>query len=73
MSFVPNSYEEWKHCITVKCDIPLTGAYIDERLNALANDGDYQTQKFKERWGDKHLARTIGWFERAKVELGASS
>ena len=73
MSFVPNSYEEWKHCITVKCDIPLTPVYVDERLAALTDDRDFHTQKFKSRWGAGHLARTIAWFEQAKKELEASS
>lgn len=71
MSFVPSNYEEWKHCITVKCDIPLTASYVEERLSALMNDGDYQTQKFKDRWGAKHHARTVEWFKRAKDELAA--
>ncbi|MEM1302642.1 MAG: hypothetical protein AAGH17_08675 [Pseudomonadota bacterium] len=73
MSFVPNSYEEWKDCITVKCDIPLTARYVEERLAALTDDTDFHTQKFKERWGAKHHARTVEWFERAKTELTASA
>lgn len=73
MSFVPNSYEEWKDCITVKCDIPLTARYVEERLAALTDDTDFYTQKFKERWGPKHHARTVEWFERAKTELTASA
>ncbi|MEM6727366.1 MAG: hypothetical protein AAF618_02590 [Pseudomonadota bacterium] len=71
MSFVPTSYEDWKHCITVKCDIPLTPSYVDERIAALTDDRDYHTQKFKERWGVSHHARTLEWFKRAKEELAA--
>lgn len=73
MSFVPNNYEEWKHCITVECDIPLTSGYVDERLKALLDKNDFHTQKFIERWGDKHHARAVEWFERAKKELAASA
>ncbi|MEL7231715.1 MAG: hypothetical protein AAGJ85_04315 [Pseudomonadota bacterium] len=73
MSFVPESYEDWKHCITVKCDIPLTAQYIDGRIAALTDDGDFNTQKFIERWGAKHHARTVEWFKRAKEELAASA
>ncbi|MEO0664332.1 MAG: hypothetical protein AAFY97_01215 [Pseudomonadota bacterium] len=69
MSFVPTTYDEWKHCITVKCDIPLTPDYVDERIAALTDDGDYHTQKFISRWGAKHHARTLDWFKRAKEEL----
>ncbi|MEM1373303.1 MAG: hypothetical protein AAGF78_02850 [Pseudomonadota bacterium] len=71
MSFVPDTYEEWKHCITVKCDIALTSAYVDERLAALSDETDFQTQKFKERWGNAHHERTVQWFERAKAELAS--
>lgn len=72
MSFVPDSYEDWKHCITVKCDIPLTPRYVDERIAALTDDSDYNTQKFIERWGSQHHARTVAWFQRAKEELSTS-
>ncbi|MEM9754446.1 MAG: hypothetical protein AAF914_00550 [Pseudomonadota bacterium] len=71
MSFVPDTYEDWKHCITVKCDIPLTQSYVAERLAALNNQSDYQTQKFIERWGAAHHARTVAWFEKAAKEIAA--
>ena len=71
MSFVPNSYEDWKHCITVKCDIPLTLAFVSQRLAALNNQSDFHTQKFIERWGAAHHAQTVAWFEQAHKELSA--
>ncbi|MEM9476254.1 MAG: hypothetical protein AAGA71_13240 [Pseudomonadota bacterium] len=71
MSFVPTDYEEWKHCITVKCEIPLTQSYVSERIAALNNHADYQTQKFIERWGQAHHARTVAWFEQAAKELAS--
>ncbi|MEM1410461.1 MAG: hypothetical protein AAGG79_06935, partial [Pseudomonadota bacterium] len=73
MSYVPTTYEEWKHCITVKCDIPLTPSYVEERIAALKDDRDFHTEKFKSRWGAAHLSRTITGFERAKKELEAGS
>lgn len=69
MSFVPTSYEDWKHCITVKCDIPLTRKFVAERLIALNDHSDFHTQKFIDRWGPTHLARTVAWFEQAAKEL----
>lgn len=69
MSLVPTSYEDWRHCITVKCGIPLTQAYVAERLAALNNQSDYQTEKFINRWGAAHHARTMAWFEQAAKEL----
>ena len=63
------TYEDWKHCITVLCRIPLAPAYVQERLAALRNPADYGTQKFLATWGEAHLERVIGWFEQAEREL----
>lgn len=71
MSFVPSTYEEWKHCITVKCDIPLTQDYVQERLSALADAKDVHTQKFIERWGAAHHRQVLSWFRRASDEFEA--
>ncbi|MEM9900944.1 MAG: hypothetical protein AAF865_06340 [Pseudomonadota bacterium] len=69
MSVVPTTFAEWKHCITVTCDIPLTEKYVRERIAALTDKDDFQTRKFIERWGDAHHARTLEWFKEAAVEL----
>ena len=63
------TYDEWKHCITVLCRIPLTLAYVEERLAALRDPADHRTQKLIATWGEAHLARVIGWFEQAEREL----
>ena len=63
------TYEDWKQCITVLCRIPLTPAYVEERIAALRNPADYGTQKFLATWGETHLERVIGWFEQAGREL----
>ena len=63
------TYDDWKHCITVLCRIPLTPVYVQERLAALRNPADYGTQKFLATWGAAHLERVIGWFEQAEGEL----
>ena len=70
MSFVPTTYEAWKHCITVECDIPLTPGYVQDRIAALNDQKDHHTQKFIERWGAEHHAQTLEWFHRAAAELG---
>lgn len=69
MSFVPNTYDAWKHCITVECGIPLTPEYVQERLHALADTSDHNTQRFIDRWGAAHHRRTVAWFEMAAKEL----
>lgn len=63
------TYDDWKQCITVLCGIPLTPAYVEQRLTALRDPADYGTQKFVATWGEDHLARVIGWFEKAEREL----
>jgi hypothetical protein len=69
MNLVPQTYEEWKHCITVSCGIPLTAQYVQERLAALTDKRDFHTQRFIERWGEAHHQRTLGWFQQAASEL----
>ncbi len=63
------TYDDWKHCITVHCRIPLTVSYVDQRLAALRVPADYGTQRFIATWGEAHRVREIGWFEQAEREL----
>ncbi|MEM9732987.1 MAG: hypothetical protein AAF903_05800 [Pseudomonadota bacterium] len=69
MPVVPTNYEEWEHCITVECGIPLTAEFVAERIAALNDMNDYKTQRFIARWGEDHLKRTLGWFEQAQDRL----
>ena len=71
MSYIPKTYDEWKHCITVKCDSPLTQAYVAERLEALSNRKEFHTEKFIDRWGEAHHAQTVAWFAQATKELAS--
>ena len=66
------SYDDWKHCITQLCGIPLTGPYIEQRLTALRDPADHTTQKFVSMWGEQHRLRVIGWFEQAQQEMGGA-
>ena len=69
MSIIPTTYEEWEHCITVECGIPLTAEYVAERIEALQNMQDYRTQRFIDSWGQDHHARTLAWFRQAEERL----
>lgn len=62
------SYDDWKHCTTVLCGIPLTRPYVEQRLTALRDPTDPTTQKFIATWGEEHRLRVIGWFEQARHE-----
>ncbi|MEM9059723.1 MAG: hypothetical protein AAGD13_04605 [Pseudomonadota bacterium] len=69
MSIVPETYEEWENCITVKCGIPLTAKFVEDRIEALENTRDYGTRKFIDQWGEAHHARTLAWFREAEKRL----
>jgi hypothetical protein len=68
---LPDSYEAWRRCITVGCGIALTPAYVGARLTALTDPEEDETRRFAELYGEAHLGRVIGWFERARLELTA--
>lgn len=69
MNYIPQNYDEWLHCITVICGIPLTTDYVARRIAALDDRTDFQTQRFVDRWGSAHHARTLGWFREAAEKL----
>jgi hypothetical protein len=63
------SYDEWKHCITVMCGIPLTSEYVEKRISELNNLNDFNTVQFIDTWGESHRQLMVQWFERARQEL----
>lgn len=67
------SFEDWKHCITVLCGIPLTEPYVEKRLTELRDPANTTTQKFVAMWGEQHRLRIVGWFEQAQREIGGVS
>lgn len=64
----PQSYDEWVKCITVGCQIQLEPTYIRERIEALRDPSDSHTKRYLKLYGNDHLERVIGWFERALDE-----
>lgn len=66
---IPQTYEEWRHCITVICQQPFSKPYIEERIKALNSPTDHMTKKFVQLYGEAQRLKTIEWFERAKLEL----
>lgn len=67
---IPRSFEDWHHCITVKCGIPLTADYIRKRLDALNDPKAYETEKFTKLYGDAYRQQVISWFTRAHELVG---
>ena len=66
---LPISYQQWRHCIQVRCRIRLTENYVGERLAELQNTSHVKTKEFVRVYGVEHLQRTIHWFRRAADEF----
>ena len=66
---IPDSYPAWRHCITVECRIPLTRAFIEQRLAVWKNQNLEETQRFRRCYGDAHWQQVINWFQRALAEV----
>lgn len=64
----PNSYEQWRECIEVRCGVPLTADFISERLSELENGEHPKTKTFAKLYGADHLQNTIAWFRQASGE-----
>lgn len=69
---IPESYEQWRHCITVECRITLTAKFVKQRLAVWRDEKTEETRRFRQLYGDDHWRSVIGWFERAEKELAAS-
>jgi hypothetical protein len=68
-SVIPESYGQWKHCITVDCGIALTESFIKKRLEELQQSNHPQTQQFARLYGADYTTQVIGWFQRALNEI----
>lgn len=66
---IPQTYEEWRHCITVICRQAMTKPFIEERIKALHSASDDMTRKFIQLYGDPQRLKTLEWFERARREF----
>ena len=72
-SIIPETYEEWRHCILVEWELKLTPKYISERITALQDDRDYYTQQFVKLYGQQYLQRVLGWFIEAQQKESATA
>lgn len=65
---IPQTYEQWRHCITVECGIALTVPFITQRLSIWHNAESEETLWFRRLYGDEHWKAVTAWFERAGRE-----
>ncbi|MFT6122364.1 MAG: hypothetical protein ACJASG_000887 [Oleiphilaceae bacterium] len=66
---IPCNYDEWQHCITVECGIPLTAAFIDERIASMQTASEFRTQQFVKLYGPQYHRQVLSWFHEAKEKL----
>lgn len=66
---IPQTYAQWCHCIEVECGIPLTPAFVDERLTVWRDPGHDETRRFAVLFGEEHRQRVQQWFEQARSAL----
>lgn len=66
---IPQTYEQWHHCITIECGIELTRAFAEERLKIWRDPNHEETQRFERIYGAAHRARVLQWFERAHAQI----
>lgn len=69
---IPNSYQQWRHCIEVRCGIKLTPSFIDKRLKELQDGNHVRTKEFAKLYGAQQLKRTITWFRQASGDQSKS-
>jgi hypothetical protein len=62
---IPQTYSAWRHCIEIDWGIPLTEAFIRERIAALQDLRDFRTEQFVRCYGQAHLERVRAWFAQA--------
>ena len=62
---IPRSFAAWQHCIEHECGIPLTPAFIQQRLAILGDAGNAEAQRFARLYGEAHRQRVLGWFAAA--------
>ncbi len=68
-SVIPESYEQWRHCIEVRCRIQLTPTFVEARLKELQDATNPRTKEFKKMYGADHLQRTVSWYRQAAGEV----
>ncbi len=64
---IPQTYQQWQHCITVECGLTLTPAYIEKRIQALSSEKDEHTRQFVQKYGPEYHQQVLAWFKQAQV------
>ncbi len=63
------TYEEWKHCIEVKCGIPLTQIFVHKRIEELNDNDNKHTVEFTQLYGEAYKNKIVEWFNQSIPSL----
>jgi len=66
IGMIPQTFEQWKHCIVNDCRIILTTDFAHQRLIVYKDDKNIETQKFISLYGRQHLSNIVNWLEKIK-------
>ncbi len=61
---IPQTFEEWKDCITKDCKIKLTSDFAQNRLKIYEDRNKPETQRFIQLYGTDHLNNIIYWLKK---------
>lgn len=64
----PGSYKSWRYCIEVKCGVPLTPEFIQERVSVLSDPNHQESRRFSELYGETYRNQVLSWFRYAANE-----
>jgi hypothetical protein len=64
-----HSYEEWRHCIEVKCGIPLTQTFVLKRIEELNDLDNKDTQEFIKLYGKPYKNQIVEWFTQSVTTI----
>ena len=70
---IPQTYEQWRHCITVDYGIPLTRKFVEDRLLALQAPAKEEARRFAQIYGEAHLQQVRAWFGQSCRALQQAS
>jgi hypothetical protein len=65
---IPQTFDQWKHCITVDCKINLTKDFVLQRLTVFQDTNNPETKKFESLYGKEYLQNIIHWFKKMANE-----
>ena len=61
---IPQTFDEWKHCIINDCKINLTKEFALQRLEVYQDKNHSETKKFVSLYGEQHLNNVILWYSQ---------